>query len=42
MYGVGTQECFLLHGPLFGEEDVEGGDAGKVEDVHAVLDRHLR
>jgi len=37
----GAQECFLLHGSILGEEDVERGNAGKVEDVNAVLDGNL-
>ena len=36
-----VQEGFLLHRALFGEEDVEGRDAGEVEDVQVVLDGHL-
>ena len=36
------QEHLLLHLAVAREEDVHGRDAGEVEDIHVVFDRHLR
>ncbi len=35
------QEDLLLHVPVLGKEDMNGNNAGKVEDVNIVLDCNL-